>query len=140
MSSLLDEVIKFRKEQADKYEEYLKKVADLVGKVQAGHADDTPEALKRSPGLRAIYDNLVMPPAPPPRVNMADGAGPLPAPNPRLSLAVAIDEAVKRVRNAGWRGHMAKENRIKREALLPFLHDPSEVERIFQIIKQQQEY
>jgi type I restriction enzyme R subunit len=140
MSSLLDEVIKFRKEQADKYEEYLKKIADLVGKVQVGHADDTPEALKRSPGLRAIYDNLVMPPARPPRVNIADGAGPLPTPDPKLSLAVAIDEAVKRIRNAGWREHAARENRIKREALLPLLNDVAEVERIFQIIKQQQEY
>jgi type I restriction enzyme R subunit len=140
MSALLDEVIKFRKEQASKYEEYLQKIADLVGKVQMGHADDTPEPLKRSPGLRAIYDNLVMPPLPPPLMNLADGIGPLPPPNPKLSLAVAIDEAVKRVRNAGWRGHAARENRIKREALLPLLNDVAEVERIFQIIKQQQEY
>jgi type I restriction enzyme R subunit len=140
MSALLDEVIKFRKEQANKYEEYLQKIADLVGKVQAGHTDDTPEPLKRSPGLRAIYDNLRMPPLPPPGVNLADGVGPLPAPDPKLSLAVAIDEAVKRVKNAGWRGHAAKENRIKREALLPLLHDVAEVERIFQIVKQQPEY
>ncbi|MEO5812752.1 MAG: HsdR family type I site-specific deoxyribonuclease [Rhodanobacter sp.] len=140
MSALLDEVIKFRKEQATKYEEYLQKIADLVGKVRTGHADDTPEPLKRSPGMRAIYDNLVMPPFPPPRVNMADGVGPLPAPDAKLSLVVALDEAIRRVRNAGWRGHLAKENRIKREALLPLLNDPAEVERIFQIIKQQQEY
>jgi type I restriction enzyme R subunit len=140
MSALLDEVIKFRKEQATKYEEYLQKIADLVGKVHTGHADDTPEPLKRSPGLRAIYDNLVMPPLPPLRVNMTDEVGPLPVPNPRLNLAVAIDEAIKRVRNADWRGNTVRENRIKREALLPLLNDVAEVERIFQIIKQQQEY
>jgi type I restriction enzyme R subunit len=140
MSALLDEVIKFRKEQADKYEEYLKKVADLVAKVQAGHAEDTPEPLKRSPGLRAIYDNLVMPPPRPSTANLRDGTGPLPTPDPKLRLAVDLDEAIKRVRNASWRGHAARENRIKREALMPLLNDVAEVERIFDIIKQQPEY
>jgi type I restriction enzyme R subunit len=141
MSALLDEVIKFRKEQADKYEEYLKKIADLVGKVQAGHADDIPEALKRSVGLRAIYDNLRMPPAPAEAMNLQDEAGPLPMPDPRLKLAVDIDEAVKRERYADWRGNTAKENHIKREALLPLLgNDVTEAERLFDIIKQQSEY
>jgi len=140
MSSLLDEVIKFRKEQADKYEEYLKKVADLVTGVQAGHADDTPEPLKRSPGLRAIYDNLAMPPVPSATMNLQEEAGSWPTPDPRLRLAVQLDEAIKRVRNASWRDHGARENRIKREALMPLLNDEAEVERIFSIIKQQPEY
>jgi type I restriction enzyme R subunit len=140
MSSLLDEVIKFRKEQADKYEEYLRKVAELVGKVQAGYADDTPEPLRRSPGLRAIHDNLIMPADRPSAVNLKDGVGPLPAPDPKLKLAVDLDEAIKRVRNASWRGHAARENRIKREALMPLLQDVTQVERIFDIIKQQPEY
>ncbi len=141
MSALLDEVIKFRKEQADRYEEYLKKIADLIGKVQAGHADDTPEPLKRSAGLRAIYDNLRLPPAPVTALNLQDEVGPLPMPDPKLRLAVAIDEAVKRERHADWRGNAARENHIKREALLPLLgNDVAEVERIFDIIKQQLEY
>lgn len=58
----------------------------------------------------------------------------------RLALAVAVDEAVRRVRLADWRGNAAKENYIKREALLPLLGSVDEVERIFQIIKQQPEY
>ncbi len=141
MSALLDEVIKFRKEQADKYEEYLRKIADLVGKVQAGHADDIPEVLKRSVGLRAIYDNLRMPPVPAAAMNLQDEAGPLPMPDPKLKLAVDIDEAVRRERHADWRGNTAKENHIKREALLPLLgNDVAEVERLFDIIKQQPEY
>lgn len=133
MSALLDEVIKFRKEQADKYEEYLKKIADLVGKVQTGHADDIPEALKRSVGLRAIYDNLRVPPAPAPTaaMNLQDEAGPLPMPDPKLKLAVDIDEAVRRERHADWRGNAAKENHIKREALLPLLgNDVTEAARL----------
>ncbi|HET9034220.1 MAG TPA: HsdR family type I site-specific deoxyribonuclease [Dokdonella sp.] len=141
MSALLDEVIKFRKEQADKYEDYLKKIGDLIGKVRAGHSDDTPEPLKRSAGLRAIYDNLRVQVAPAAASNLQDQAGPLPVPDPRLKLAVDIDEAVKRERHASWRGHAARENHIKREALLPLLGDDvAEVERIFEIIKQQPEY
>ena len=31
----------------------------LAGQVHAGRADDTPEPLRRSPGLRAIYNTLV---------------------------------------------------------------------------------
>ncbi len=141
MSELLDEVIKFRKEQADRYEEYLKKIADLIGKVQVGHTDDTPEPLKRSPGMRAIYDNLRMPPPPASTMNLQDEEGPLPMPDAKLKLAVDIDGAVRRERHADWRGNAARENHIKREALLPLLNnDVAEVERIFDIIKQQPEY
>jgi type I restriction enzyme, R subunit len=62
-------------------------------------------------------------------------------PDPKLRLAVDIDEAVKRERHADWRGNAARENHIKREALLPLLNnDVAEAERIFDIIKQQSEY
>jgi type I restriction enzyme R subunit len=91
--------------------------------------------------LRAIYDNLRMPPAPAAAMNLQDEAGPLPMPDPRLKLAVDIDEAVRRERYADWRGNTARENHIKREALLPLLgNDLTEAERIFDIIKQQPEY
>ena len=50
MSAILDEIIKFRKEQADKYEEYLKRIAELVKRVEAGQAEDTPEQLKKKSG------------------------------------------------------------------------------------------
>lgn len=139
MSALLDEIIKARKAKAIEYEKYLKEVADLVAKVQAGHADDAPEVLKRSSGLRAIYNNLT-PPHQPVDKNLQDEPGPLPGPDPRLRLAVDIDEAVKRERFANWRGNTPRENAIKR-ALLPLLHDDAdEMERIFQIIRQQPEY
>jgi type I restriction enzyme, R subunit len=56
-----------------------------------------------------------------------------------LSLAIRIDETVKRVRRDSWRGHQAKENEIK-HALHGILHDVGEVERIFLVIKAQSEY
>ena len=46
MSALLDEIIAARKAKAIEYEEYLKSIAELAKKVEAGHADDTPEPLK----------------------------------------------------------------------------------------------
>jgi len=57
------------------------------------------------------------------------------------ALALKIDDAVKRVRPDDWRGNQARENQIKREALLPLLeNDVAEVERVFLIIKEQKEY
>ena len=52
---------------------------------------------------------------------------------------MAIDAAVKRVRPDGWRGVQAREQVIK-AALYKCLQDEEEVERIFLIIKAQDEY
>ncbi len=57
MSKLLDEVIADRKAKAIAYEEYLKRIAEIVKKVGAGKAEDTPATLD-SPGKRAIYNKL----------------------------------------------------------------------------------
>ena len=59
MSRLLSEVLADLKAKRIDYEEFLKRVATLAEQVQAGQADDTPEPLRRSPGLRAIYNTLV---------------------------------------------------------------------------------
>src|SRR5205085_11979997 len=58
MSRLLDEIIAARKARAIEYEEYLRRIADLARRVEAGLAEDTPEQLKGSPALRALYNNL----------------------------------------------------------------------------------
>lgn len=50
-----------------------------------------------------------------------------------------IDEAVKRDRPDGWRGIRAREQVVKR-ALYDILQNSAEVERIFLIIKAQNEY
>ncbi len=133
MSALLDEIIKFRKEQADKYEEYLKRIAELVRKVEAGKAEDTPERLD-TPGKRAIYNilktrGIAQTPAP-----YGSAAG-----EQTLELALQIDETVRRTRPDGWRGIQAREQVIK-QALYDLLHDVAEVERIFPVIKAQREY
>ncbi len=133
MSALLDEIIAARKAKAVEYEEYLRRIAELARQVEAGQADDVPEALKRSPALRALYNNLK--PNREKSAGVAENPGEYPlAGDPVLNLALKIDEAIKEVRPDGWRGHQAKENVIK-SALLPLLGDDvAEVERIFRII------
>jgi type I restriction enzyme R subunit len=135
MSALLDEVIKFRKERAAEYELYLKKIAELAKQVQAGVADDAPNALKTSAGLRAIYNNLK---ARPRAADVDDGvrAG---SPVLALALAMRIDAKVREVRPDDGRGHQAKEQVIKR-GLYEVVADENEVENLFRIIKAQGEY
>lgn len=117
MSALLDEIIAARKARADEYEEYLKRIAELVAKVESGHSEETPASLDTQ-GKRALYNNLAQ----------------------NEELALAIDATVKRTRPDGWRGIQTRENTIK-AALLPVLgDDQAEVERIFAIIKEQREY
>ena len=44
MSALLDEIIAARKARAIEYEEYLKRIAELAKRVEAGQAEDTPRS------------------------------------------------------------------------------------------------
>ena len=141
MSTLLDEIITLRKTKAIEYEEYLKRIADLAKKVDAGLAEDTPEHLKKSPALRALYNNLKKARGAPARADrVAEAPGEYRVfGDSVLDLALKLDAAVRRVRPDGWRGVQAREQVIK-AALYDILRDEAEVERIFLIIKAQGEY
>ena len=116
ISDLLNEIIKYRREKAIQYEEYLKRIDDLVKRLEAGTAEETPEKLD-TPGKRALYNNL----------------------GNNEELALQVNEAVTKYRPDGWRGNEAKERVIK-NVLYQELADTNEVERIFLIIKAQGEY
>ena len=122
MSALLGEIITARKERAIEYEEYLKRIADLSKRLQAGHGDDTPEEMN-TPGRRALFNNLGKDPG----------------------LALKIDTSIRELRPDGWRGVPAREQVIK-GAIYDGLKGgasngvEAEVERIFLIVKQQREY
>jgi type I restriction enzyme, R subunit len=122
MSRLLAQIIADLKAKRLDYAAYLQQIAVLAKQVQAGKADETPKQLK-TPGMRAIYNNL------------PQGSDD----SQRVALAIAIDEAVKRARPDDWRGVPARESAIKR-ALLSLLNDDEDIERLFAIIKQQGEY
>jgi type I restriction enzyme R subunit len=116
MSILLDEIIKDLRAKRLDYEAYLKKIAELAKQVKAGQADDTPERIN-TPGRRVLFNNL----------------------GNDESLALQVDDAVKKMRPDGWRGVQAREQVVK-AALYGVLQDEAEVERIFLIVKQQKEY
>ena len=132
MSTLLDEIIAARKAKAIEYEEYLKRIADLAQRVETGFAEDTPEPLRSSPALRALYNNLEGDGGTPARADgVAEGPGEYTVSGaPALEVALKLDAAVKRVRPDGWRGIQAREQVIK-AALYEILLDEAEVERFF---------
>jgi type I restriction enzyme, R subunit len=141
MSALLDEIIALRKSRAIEYEEYLRRVALVARGAQAGQAEDTPEPLKNSPALRALYNNLKRTDKTLAQAGLvsAPPSGDLVSGDPVLDLALRLDAAVKQARPDGWRDVQAREQTIK-QALYNVLGDAGEVERIFPIIKAQGEY
>jgi type I restriction enzyme R subunit len=113
---VLDEIIRFRKQQADTYEEYLRKIAEFARQLHQRTADSTPAELN-TPGKRALWNNL----------------------NGDLELALRVDRTVRQVRPDGWRGVQAKEQVIK-AALYGLLQDAAEVERLVGVLVAQPEY
>jgi type I restriction enzyme R subunit len=116
MSQVLNEIIRFRKQHADAYEEYLRKIAELARQLHRQTADSTPDQLD-TPGKRAMWNNL----------------------NGDLDLALRVDKTVRQIRPDGWRGIQAKEQVIK-AALYGLLQDAAEVERLFAVLVAQPEY
>ncbi|OPY88321.1 MAG: Type-1 restriction enzyme R protein [Smithella sp. PtaU1.Bin162] len=116
MSKLLSEIIRERKNDAVKYTEYLKKIADLAKRVSNRMQKDTPKSIKTQ-AQRSLYNNL----------------------GNNEELALAVDKAILRVKKADWKGNPFKENEIK-AAIHKVLNNVEEVERIFSIVKQQNDY
>lgn len=143
MSSLLREILADLKAKRIAYEEFLRRMADLVAQVQAGTATDTPEPLKKSPALRAVYHHLER------ELTRTEGFPTAEAEREAyleqrrddlLALATRIDATVREAAQDNWRGVRAKENGIK-AALLPLLrHDETAVERVFPVLFAQREY
>jgi len=134
MSHLLDEVIADLKDKRIEYNEYLLKVEALVKKLNQGHDSDMPSDLK-TPGQRALFNNikagnLVI------GSNVSDGVISV---SDIVSIVKKIQESVISVRQDSWRGNQAKENAIKRE-LFTIMNNDDSVEKIFAILKNQNEY
>jgi type I restriction enzyme R subunit len=117
MSTLLNAVIKERRDNAISYEEYLKKIADLALKVQTGKTSATPDAI-RTPAQRALYNNL----------------------EKNEALAITVHNKIIEVKPDNWRDNGGPREQIVKAALYSILQDFGEVERLFTIIKQQSEY
>lgn len=116
MSTLLDELIRQRKQNAIEYEKYLKEIAELANKVVTGQKDDMPAALD-TPAKRMLYNNL----------------------GEDEALVLQVDAAVRDNLSDDWRGNHAKESYIL-NALYEILQDEDETFRVFSLISNQQEY
>jgi len=137
MSALLAEVLADLKARRIDYEEFLKRMAALAAQVEAGEADDTPEPLKRSRGLRAIYNLLASVPVSADAV--ADQANTDKGWDKTLATAQRIDATLRTSAPDGWRGVLSKEQEVKR-LVYQLVHDTELVERLFPVIKAQAEY
>jgi type I restriction enzyme R subunit len=135
MSTLLDEIIRLRKERAIEYEDYLARIADIVKRVDAGKADDMPVQLKTA-GQLALYNNLKD------HVSthmVQEHEMPYAGRTRALDTALALDAAIRSQRPDGWRGTVAKEQMVK-QAMFDVLKDIKEVNRLFPIVLTHKEY
>ncbi|MDP3105033.1 MAG: type I restriction endonuclease subunit R [Candidatus Methanoperedens sp.] len=117
MSTLLDELIKERKEEARSYEEYLSRIVELSKNVNNPASSATyPKTLNSSP-KRALYDNL----------------------DQDEELTMALDSEICHTKKDGWRGNIIKEREVK-YAIKKHIKDDAEAERVFELVKNQNEY
>lgn len=117
MSALLDEIIANRKAKAIEYAQYLKQMAELARRVQAGKSDNAPKELNTL-AKQALYDNL----------------------GEDKELALRIDQAIRDAKLDDWRDNGGVKERGVKQVLYDILGDYDEVERVFLIVKAQKEY
>lgn len=117
MSTLLDELIKERKEEARNYKEYLAKIVELTKRVNNPANSTTYPKSLNSNAKRALYDNL----------------------DHDEEIAVALDAEICHTKRDSWRGNIIKERQVK-YAIRKYIDDDEEVERIFELVKNQSEY
>ena len=134
MSELLDALIRQRKEQALDYEAYLAKVVELAKQASRPESGQYPLTIHSS-ALRALYDNLRDVQGLEQLMNhsvVAEGAV-------AETAALAVDEAIRLVKKADWRGNKFKAKQV-RNAIKTVLRDDTLVDRIFEIVKAQRDY
>jgi type I restriction enzyme, R subunit len=122
MSVLLRELIRLRKEESDRYEEYLQKIVELTKKIKAPKtAKQYPVSLNNA-AKRALFDNL----------------------DENEELAVALDSMIQGVKKDDWRGTRIKEKEVEmviKETLRKYgIEDGKEIKRVFDLVKNQREY
>jgi type I restriction enzyme R subunit len=138
MSELLDSLIHERKQHALDYRTYLEKIVQLARKVNQPEKQVGYPTTITTPALRALYDNLVA------GENLALSEiapyGDRRAENPRAETALALDKAIRETKKAGWRGNHFKEREVLGAIRQILGDDEQQIERIFEIVKNQRDY
>ena len=122
MSTLLDDLIKLRKEKTKEYEAYLNEIIELTGKIHQPSASNTYPSSLNSDARRALFDNL----------------------NQDESLAIAVDEKIMTTKKDAWRDNRVKLREVK-YAIKGVLKehgisDEQVLEKIFDLVKNQRDY
>ena len=117
MSELLDALIEQRKREALSYQEYLAQIVELTKKAQGAETTASYPAALNSKAKRALFDNL-------------DGDE---------ALALAIDEEIRLTKKDSWRGNKFKEKEV-RNAIKKHVADPGQLDVIFELVWNQDEY
>jgi type I restriction enzyme R subunit len=118
MSAILEQLIIDRKKGVIKYAELLDAYVELAK--NATKPEDNahyPESIRGHGGLRALFDNC----------------------GEDEAYALKLHKAIMKAKQDGFRNNPAKENRIKR-ALYQIVNDDDEVDRIYRIVVEQEEY
>lgn len=115
LSIILQELIDKRKKEMLDYEEYMKELIELVKKARGKSANSYPESIK-TPGMRALYDNL----------------------GQNEYLAIRAHEVIKGNALVGFRDNRLKQRKLIK-ALAKLLGDEM-AQKIYDIIKLHDEY
>ena len=121
MSVLLDEIIKLRNSETLNYQLYLQQIIALSTKVKKPETTAYPSAINTA-AKRALFDNL----------------------GQNEGLAVELDKNVRKTKQPGFREHRQKSRAVRiaiKDVLANFgITDEEETHRIFDLIKNQEEY
>ena len=118
MSEVLEQLIEERRRGVVAYKDLIDKYIALARNITQPESNDRyPDAIKNSGAMRALYDNC----------------------GEDEALVTKLHNAVMKSKMDGFRNNPVKESRIKR-ALYQILGDEDEVERIYRIIVEQEEY
>ena len=139
MSELLDDLILRRKREALDYKIYLERIVELTKKVGDPETRSTYPSSINSVALQSLYDNLegtqllaIREPSPHHDTKRAVDV--------REKKAIALDQAIRSVKKADWRGNKIKEREV-RNAIKPELGgDQNLTDSIFEVVKAQSDY
>ena len=119
------------------YKAYLAKIVALTRQAKQPETQTYPLAIN-SPARRALYDNLKavqdLEAVIPHETKIADNKA-----NVAEATALAIDDAIRRIKKADWRGNKFKEREV-RNAIKTTLNDDDIANMIFEIAKAQRDY
>ena len=139
MSQLLDALILQRKQESIDYKEYLAKVVDLAKKASKPETGSSYPLSINSVALRSLYDNLEGSPVLEVREPPAS-YGNEPAGGSKEAKALTLNQAIRRVRKADWRGNKFKEREVRNAIKSVLGEDANLVDIMFEIVKAQSEY